>query len=76
MLAKIKEIVESYARMINPTPEQVEVAEERIRTCMGCEMWAQSVTGIYYCKKCGCATKAKVFTPKGLSGCPLGKWKV
>lgn len=76
MISKIKEIVESYARMVNPTEEQKQVAEIRLQTCMTCEFWAQNAAGIYYCKKCGCATKAKVFTPKGLEACPMKKWTV
>lgn len=76
MINKIKEIVESYARLINPTEEQKAVAEIRLRTCTGCEFWAQNAAGIHYCKRCGCATKAKVFSPKGLNACPEGKWEV
>ena len=76
MIAKIKEIVESYARMVNPTDEQKEVAEIRLKTCMICEFWAENAAGIAYCKRCGCATKAKVFSPKGLQACPENKWKV
>ena len=44
MIEKIKEIVNSYARMINPTEEQKEVAEIRLQTCMGCEFWAQNAS--------------------------------
>jgi hypothetical protein len=76
MTEKIREIVESWAISINPTPEQKRVAEIRLKTCTGCEFWAENAFGIRYCKQCGCATKAKVFTPKGLEGCPEGKWKI
>lgn len=76
MIAKIKEIVESYATMVNPTEEQKEVAEERLKVCMGCEFWAENALGIQYCKKCGCATKAKIFSPKGLQACPENKWEI
>jgi hypothetical protein len=73
---KIKEIVLSYAAMVNPTDEQKEIAEIRLATCMVCEHWKENALGIEYCGKCGCATKAKIFTPKGLEACPLKKWKV
>ncbi len=76
MISKIKEIVESYATMVNPTEEQKLLAQIRLRTCMRCEFWAENALGIEYCKKCGCATKAKVFSPKGLQACPLNKWEV
>ncbi len=73
---KIQEIITSWAIAINPTEEQKEVAEERLKICMGCEFWAESAVGIQYCKKCGCATKAKVFTPRGLEACPEKKWTI
>lgn len=73
---KIEEIVKSYAAMMNPTPEQQEVAKIRLQTCMGCEFWAENALGIEYCKRCGCATKAKIFSPKGLQACPENKWTV
>ena len=76
MIAKIKEIVTAWAIAVNPTEEQKEVAEQRLQTCMGCESWAKSAVGIEYCSICGCLTKAKVFSPKGIQACPLNKWTV
>ena len=76
MISKIKEIVQSYAIMVNPTPEQKQIAEIRIATCMSCEKWKENAAGIHYCSECGCATKAKIFTPKGLEACPLKKWTI
>lgn len=76
MIRKIREIIQAYAIMMNPTEEQKMLANIRLRTCMGCEFWTTSEFNIEYCKKCGCATKAKIFTPKNLGGCPLNKWEV
>lgn len=76
MISKIKEIVQSYAAMLNPTEEQKIIAEIRIRTCMRCEHWAENAVGFHYCKLCGCATKGKIFTPKGLEACPEQKWVI
>lgn len=73
---KIKEIIQSYASMASPTEEQKQVAEVRLKTCMGCEFWGENLLGIHYCKECGCATRAKIFSPKGLHACPLQKWTV
>jgi len=73
---RITEIIKSYAAMVNPTPEQKEVAKIRLKTCMGCEFWATNAVNIEYCKKCGCATKAKIFSPRGLQACPENKWEV
>ena len=73
---KIKEIILSYATMVNPTEEQKAMAEVRLATCMECEEWKQNVVGIEYCGMCGCATKGKIFSPKGIQACPLSKWEV
>ena len=71
---KINEIVVSYSTMINPTPEQKEVAKKRLQVCMTCEFWKN--LPVNHCSKCGCATSAKVFTPKGQEACPVGKWTI
>ena len=73
---KIKEIILSYATMVNPTEEQKYIAEIRLRECMNCEQWKENSLGIEYCDMCGCATKGKIFSPKGAGACPLKKWKI
>jgi hypothetical protein len=73
---KIKEIVLAWATRLNPTEEQKQIAEQRLQICMGCEFWRESATGIEYCSKCGCATKAKVFSPVGANACPEKKWTI
>jgi hypothetical protein len=73
---KIKEIILAYATMVNPTEEQKKMAEIRLETCMECEEWQVNAVGIEYCGKFGCATKGKIFSPKGIQACPLSKWKI
>lgn len=75
-LSQVKEIIKSYATMLNPTEEQKIWAEKRLKTCMGCMQWKENAMGVAYCGKCGCATAAKVFSPKGVEACPLGKWTI
>jgi hypothetical protein len=72
---KVKEILLSYMTSINPTEEQKEVAEKRLEICAGCEFWVQGAVRDY-CSKCGCTTKAKVFSPVGAAACPMGKWNI
>jgi hypothetical protein len=72
---KIKEIIIAYANAFNPTKEQKEVAEKRLEICMACEFWIQSIIKDY-CSKCGCPTKAKVFSPAGADACPEKKWTI
>jgi hypothetical protein len=50
------------------------MAEMRLKTCMQCDLWVDAA--IAYCSKCGCATKGKVFSPKGIQACPLNKWEI
>jgi hypothetical protein len=84
MIRKIREIVTSWAIAINPTEEQLWVAEQRLRVCKGelpdangntgkCEHIGDSL-GEPYCKKCTCPLSGKVFVPRNLGGCPANKW--
>jgi hypothetical protein len=76
MLDKIKDIITSYAAMVNPTEAQKKAAEIRLATCMTCEEWKENALGIAYCGKCGCATSGKIFTQVGMQACPLMKWEI
>ena len=71
---KIKEIIIAWATKMNPTEEQKQIAEQRLEICTGCEFWRGSP--IEHCSKCGCATKGKVFSPRGADACPEKKWTV
>lgn len=73
---KVTEIIMSYATAMNPTDEQKINAEIRLKTCMSCEFWTENAIGIQYCKRCGCATKVKVFSPVGQQACPENKWTI
>lgn len=75
MINKITEIIEAWATSFKPTLEQKAIAEQRLETCQRCEFWGENMFGIYLCKKCGCATKAKVFS-KTKDACPLKKWTI
>lgn len=73
---KITEIILAWSASVKPTEEQKEVAARRLFICMQCEFWGKNSIGIEYCKKCGCATKGKVFSPRGLEACPEKKWDI
>jgi prolyl 4-hydroxylase len=71
---KIEEIFKSWNIAFNPNDEQTEIASKRIEICNSCEFKVQNL-GINRCSVCGCALKAKVFSPiKG--ACPKGKWNI
>ena len=69
---KIEEIFKSWGISINPNEEQSELASKRIQICNSCEHKKEGV--INTCDVCGCALKAKVFTPVK-NACPIGKWE-
>ena len=69
---KIEEIFKAWNITLNPDEKQAELASKRIETCNSCEYKVTNL-GINRCSVCGCALKAKVFSPvKG--ACPKGKW--
>lgn len=75
---KIPDLVEiavSWKRAFSPTPEQEVLADARIAVCNGCEHKKfVKLTRHYKCDACGCPLDGKVFSPKGPSACPEGKW--
>jgi hypothetical protein len=68
---KIQEIFKAWGIMFNPNDEQVELAGKRMEICDGCD--SKRTTPIIHCGECGCALKAKVYSPK-IGACPRGKW--
>jgi hypothetical protein len=70
---KLQEIFTAWGISFNPNDEQSELASKRIEICNGCQHKKQNTIFKNVCELCGCALKAKVFTPvKG--ACPAGKW--
>jgi hypothetical protein len=69
---KIKDIILSWATSFSPNEEQKELAEKRLSICTSCEFSATNPLGPF-CKICGCAFRAKVFT-SSKNGCPKNKW--
>ena len=70
-MAKVKEIFSAWGIMFNPTDAQAELATERIQICNGCEH--KKTEPFIHCSLCGCALKAKVFSPEK-GACPAGFW--
>lgn len=68
---KIEEIFKAWGIMFNPTDAQSELAAERMQICDDCD--SKRTTPIIHCGECGCALKAKVYSPV-IGACPRGKW--
>jgi hypothetical protein len=68
---KIEEIFKAWGIMFNPSDAQSELAAARMEICDVCD--SKKTTPIIHCGECGCALKAKVYSPK-IGACPRGKW--
>lgn len=75
----LAEILQAWATMIRPSPEQQALAESRAKICHNCEhlqyIHVAPERFQHMCWLCRCPITAKVYTPKGIEGCPLKKWK-
>jgi len=68
---KIVEIFRAWKIAYNPNETQSKLAAERLSICNECEH--KKETPYIHCGACGCALKAKIFTPI-IGGCPHNKW--
>lgn len=73
--ADLGEVAMAWYRYTNPTPEQQDLAIERLAVCEPCEFRAPAVLfGGYKCSACGCPLHKKVFSSPRSGACPKGKW--
>lgn len=73
----IKTIIDAWLIANNPTSEQIELSEKRLKICELCEFRKEYIGKIKItsiCIKCGCPIVKKVFT-NIYNSCPLEKWK-
>ena len=68
---KIIEIFTAWGIAFNPNDLQLELAGKRMQICDSCD--SKKTTPIIHCAECGCALKAKVYSPQ-IGACPRGKW--
>jgi hypothetical protein len=68
---KIEEIFKAWGIMFNPNEAESELAGKRMEICDACPY--KETSPIIHCGLCGCALKAKVYSPK-IGACPDGKW--
>ena len=68
---KIEEIFRAWGIMFNPNDAQSELAGKRMEICDSCD--SKRMNPVIHCGECGCALKAKVYSPK-IGACPRGKW--
>ena len=74
MVEKVKEIAQSWITALNPTKEQIILAEARLKICNSCEFIGyRELTGNPFCKDCGCPLKKKIFSNKH-DACTQHKW--
>lgn len=68
-------IAKSWIIARNPTEEQKEKAESRIKICNSCD-FSSKILGAEICNKCGCPLSKKIFSPRGPEECPEKFWTV
>lgn len=68
---KLVEIFKAWGIALNPNEPQALLGAQRLAVCEICEF--KSDVPIKRCTVCGCALKAKVFSPVK-NACPKGKW--
>jgi len=68
---KIEEIFKAWGIMFNPNDAQSELAAARMEICDDCD--SKKTIPFIHCGECGCALKAKIYSPK-MGACPKGKW--
>ena len=68
---KVQEIFKAWGIMFNPNDTQAELAAARMEICDSCN--SKKTIPIVHCGECGCALKAKVYSPV-IGACPKGKW--
>lgn len=66
------EIAKAWVIAANPTPEQKELADKRIKICNECEnLKFEKFLNFHYCGKCSCVISKKNFAD---TKCPENKW--
>lgn len=68
---KLEEIFKAWGIALNPNETQSALGAKRLAICEACEF--KSDTPVKRCTVCGCALKAKVFSPVR-GACPKAKW--
>ena len=68
---KIEEIFKAWGIMFNPSDAQSDLAAARMEICDDCD--SKRTVPLIHCGACGCALKAKVYSPV-IGACPRGKW--
>jgi hypothetical protein len=75
-MANILEILDAWKSSFERNPDKVELAEQRLLVCNGCEFKKEIIKGKNWsiiCKACGCPIKKKIFS-KQFNACPKGYW--
>jgi len=73
--AELGEIALAWYRSANPTPEQQDLAIERLAVCGSCEFRAPApMFNGFKCSACGCPLHNRVFASPSPNACPKGKW--
>jgi len=73
----IKDIFNSWTKVINPTEDEFNRAKDRFEVCSSCEFKKQLLKNkewSLFCDVCGCSIKGKVYSSV-INPCPKNKWE-
>lgn len=73
----IKDIINAWASKINPSEDEINLAQERSNICSGCvfkKSFFSKKEWSSICGQCGCPITSKIFS-KEFNSCPEKKWE-
>lgn len=73
----IKDIFDSWTKMVSPTDIELQRAKDRFQVCLGCEFKKELIKNkvwSMFCDECGCPLEAKVYSST-INPCPKNKWE-
>jgi len=70
----IKEIIQAWITSHNPTAEEKEIADTRLKICQQCPAYTLRFK-FYICSDCGCPIPKKVFA-RNKESCPKRIWPI
>jgi hypothetical protein len=76
-MINIKDIFNSWTKMVNPNEVELLRAKDRLDVCLGCEFKKQLLKNkewSLYCGECGCPLEGKIYSSV-INPCPKNKWE-
>lgn len=76
-MINLKDIFNSWTKMVNPSEVEYKRAQERFKICSSCEFKKELIKNkswTVYCNECGCPLEGKIYSSV-INPCPKNKWQ-